>query len=178
MTRRVKKAPRGALVPLPELRGRAAAQGACPGNCSWAGRCTLSVRGTVSTAGGGGVPFCRCLGTARHGDDCSKGGDWCLNQCRGRGRCVQGSCACQPGYWGADCSLSAAALAAALRHRPLRPALYVLDLPAALATWHLGLGRDTARRAPGRRARTGDRVACSRQGVEPSPEAGTPGQRL
>ncbi|GFH12054.1 uncharacterized protein HaLaN_07680 [Haematococcus lacustris] len=67
----------------------------------------------------------------------------CLNNCTGRGRCWAGWCQCQPGFYGADCSLSLdpvtrqPVLLAGLGYRPAArgPAIYIYEVPPRFNTW-------------------------------------------
>ena len=81
---------------------------------------------------------------------------FCLNQCSGRGACLSGYCRCEPGSYGADCSLpprprprpaggAGGAGDAAADSRgglvetaaPLRPLIYVYELPGESNTFLL-----------------------------------------
>lgn len=47
--------------------------------------------------------YCRCHEwLKRGGDDCSY--VFCLNDCSGRGTCLNGVCTCNANYFGEDCS--------------------------------------------------------------------------
>jgi hypothetical protein len=72
----------------------------------------------------------------------------CPGQCTGRGRCVNGWCHCAHGAYGADCSLTGTLQpslfwepTAPAGHNltaegaPLRPRIYVYDLPPRFNTW-------------------------------------------
>lgn len=120
--------------------------GACPG-CSANGWCSRGAQGTVQNARAEG-PKCWCDGFF-HGENCTvvtsspahapwfgeyalDGNGYCLNSCSGKGRCEHGTCVCDAGRWGMDCSLHEGW--APHGHRPL---VYVFDLPPESATWHL-----------------------------------------
>ena len=61
---------------------------------------------------------------------------FCLNQCSGRGRCRQGHCTCDPGWWGVDCSLATLPPPAPPppESTALRPRVYVYEMPAEFTT--------------------------------------------
>ena len=80
----------------------------------------------------------------------------CFNQCRGRGKCVESVCICDPGFWGLDCSAtlspngSFALLLGGggkqgrdggpeLAPAPSRPSFWIYDLPVRLTAWQYGL---------------------------------------
>ncbi|KAG1671535.1 hypothetical protein FOA52_011255 [Chlamydomonas sp. UWO 241] len=67
----------------------------------------------------------------------------CVNGCNGKGNCTSGVCHCQPGHFGADCSLSMGRdarmrLLADYGYTPraTRPRVYVYELPSNMSTWH------------------------------------------
>ncbi|GJP34321.1 hypothetical protein CLOM_g18764 [Closterium sp. NIES-68] len=111
--------------------------------------------------------------TSRHGTRCALGftGQWCeagshftgapcINNCSGRGRCDAGTCVCPPGFFGADCSLQLdshgvprVSLPDAIQppvssHAPLRPRVYVYDLPPRFTSWILLHGHSLDRPEP------------------------------
>eukprot|EP00195_Chlamydomonas_chlamydogama_P007154 CAMPEP_0202896838 /NCGR_PEP_ID=MMETSP1392-20130828/5751_1 /ASSEMBLY_ACC=CAM_ASM_000868 /TAXON_ID=225041 /ORGANISM="Chlamydomonas chlamydogama, Strain SAG 11-48b" /LENGTH=484 /DNA_ID=CAMNT_0049582321 /DNA_START=368 /DNA_END=1822 /DNA_ORIENTATION=+ len=66
----------------------------------------------------------------------------CLNQCNGRGTCMAGWCHCEPGYYGADCSLSIGPdgkpqILAGLGYKPApgKPKIYIYEVPPRFNTW-------------------------------------------
>ncbi|KXZ45290.1 hypothetical protein GPECTOR_56g386 [Gonium pectorale] len=66
----------------------------------------------------------------------------CLNSCNRRGTCVAGFCHCNPGHYGADCSLSLGPdgkpvllAGSGYTTRAKRPWVYVYELPPELAGW-------------------------------------------
>mmetsp|Transcript_36676 Transcript_36676/g.92646 ORF Transcript_36676/g.92646 Transcript_36676/m.92646 type:complete len:581 (-) Transcript_36676:360-2102(-) len=66
----------------------------------------------------------------------------CLNACNMRGKCMAGWCHCQPGYYGADCSLSLddagkpqLLAGTSWQTRARRPWVYVYELPPEFTTW-------------------------------------------
>ena len=52
---------------------------------------------------------------------------YCPNQCDGHGKCEAGFCICEPGRWGADCSLESASPVATRRRS--KPLVYVHASP-------------------------------------------------
>jgi len=124
---------------------------ACPASCSLAGLCVKSA--------GAGAARCDCFdGFEGAGCHVRLLETLCVNQCSGNGRCKDGWCHCQAGWFGADCSLVYAdgrerlfweAGAAVVPPRgsasALRPRIYVYDLPPRFNTWwpiRLGLERN------------------------------------
>eukprot|EP00899_Mesostigma_viride_P023405 jgi/Mesvir1/4249/Mv22217-RA.1 len=115
----------------------------CPGRCSDRGYCSAA-SGT-----------CRCF-PPFVGEACERTreepAEWCLNACNQRGRCRNGFCHCNAGYFGADCSLSYTKDGWHLRRwtssdlwsprttyglprlQRLRPTLYIYDLPPLFNT--------------------------------------------
>ncbi|EFJ49510.1 acetylglucosaminyltransferase [Volvox carteri f. nagariensis] len=74
--------------------------------------------------------------------ECTKSELSCLNNCNKKGTCTGGWCHCQPGRFGADCSLSLGPdgrpqLLAdkGYQTREKRPWVYVYELPPHLFTW-------------------------------------------
>jgi hypothetical protein len=65
----------------------------------------------------------------------------CLNRCNGRGRCVESQCACDAGFWGADCTLRINPSGGYSLLDPPRPdhgvtaKVYVYELPGRFTTW-------------------------------------------
>lgn len=109
----------------------------CPGSCSQHGLCERSVR----AKGVLGPSRCVCAeGWGGRGGDCSKAEPElvCPGACSGRGVCTdRGWCHCQPGSYGADCSLSGATVPRLAWPTPstLRPRIYVYDLPPRFNAW-------------------------------------------
>ena len=70
----------------------------------------------------------------------------CLNGCSARGSCVRNWCHCEPGYYGADCSIGAPGAPPAPPLLPPigaqgagAPRVYVYELPPRFNTWmHAG----------------------------------------
>ncbi|GJP79125.1 hypothetical protein CLOP_g9376 [Closterium sp. NIES-67] len=80
-----------------------------------------------------------------HGRACEMRGDVpfeCFNDCSGRGTCTRGVCVCQRGFFGLDCSMFIDAQGTtsswtppSSSSPPLRPLVYVYDLPPYFNTW-------------------------------------------
>ena len=75
--------------------------------------CFANMSSSAQTATGALDPAAQCsmacppgIGNAPN-CDVALPGTYCPNQCFGRGECLGGFCACEPEWWGADCSLSA-----------------------------------------------------------------------
>lgn len=69
-------------------------------NCSQRGACLRSFFGRQRDRDERG-PKCFCFRN-HFGDACELGlgvDGWCFNGCRRRGKCVMGTCVCQPGFW-------------------------------------------------------------------------------
>ncbi|KAG8458602.1 hypothetical protein KFE25_008399 [Diacronema lutheri] len=90
-----------------------------------------------------GAPVCICMPT-RWGDRCEhtlRSATTCLNRCNGRGRCVDSVCACDDGFWGADCTLRINPAGGYSLLDPPRPdhgvtaRVYVYELPGRFTTW-------------------------------------------
>ena len=141
----------------------------CQHNCSMQGFCQRGQGGLAMSKPFDDFPRCECW-DGRHGVGCEKPApyhpadltSWCLNSCRGRGVCLRGTCACQRGHWGADCSLLATGAGGAEQAaspggqgvRLMRgrgpalqpptteaPGVFVYDLPPSLVSWQLWLAR-------------------------------------
>jgi hypothetical protein len=90
-----------------------------------------------------GPKVCNCMPT-HWGDKCQhpmRSFSTCLNRCNGRGRCVESVCACEEGFWGADCSLRINPNGGYSLLDPPRPdhgvtaKVYVYELPGRFTTW-------------------------------------------
>ncbi|KAJ1618750.1 hypothetical protein T492DRAFT_1151180 [Pavlovales sp. CCMP2436] len=90
-----------------------------------------------------GPQVCICMPT-HWGDKCQhpmRSFATCLNRCNGRGRCVESVCACEEGFWGADCSLRVNPDGGYSLLDPPRPdhgvtaKVYVYELPGRFTTW-------------------------------------------
>ena len=81
--------------------------GACTCNPGWTGSdcATATIEcGASGTLLNTEFPTNQCICNERFsGPSCSE--QLCLNACNGRGNCTSGYCACQPGYYGDDCSV-------------------------------------------------------------------------
>jgi hypothetical protein len=118
----------------------------CPGACGHRGLCKKPPHGAP------GAPRCNCF-EGFGGPSCEKyeAEVLCAGQCSGRGRCLNGWCHCARGAYGADCGLSgeeretlswdADGANASARARvdaagaPLRPRIYVYELPPRFNAW-------------------------------------------
>ncbi|GIL87530.1 hypothetical protein Vretifemale_15566 [Volvox reticuliferus] len=74
--------------------------------------------------------------------ECTKSELSCLNNCNRKGECIGGWCHCQPGRFGADCSLSLGPdgkpvllAGTGYQTRAKRPWVYIYELPPHLFTW-------------------------------------------
>ncbi|KAK3254893.1 hypothetical protein CYMTET_35908, partial [Cymbomonas tetramitiformis] len=108
----------------------------CPDECHHLGHCES------------GRCFCN-ENNGWRGESCSEEyTPFCLNQCSGRGDCVEGFCHCRDGFYGMDCSLVDEEKAPQCSRpespveRPF-PLIYVYDLPPYLLTWKLSACRET-----------------------------------
>ena len=129
---------------------------ACPDSCGWRGSCvTAGHRGLLRDAAAGDQPKCVCpefrvghgaqgVMWGHHNPACTSGRSFCLNDCRGKGDCVSGMCVCRPGFWGLDCSTTTGPdgksivlgpMGTQRTAAPLRPSVFVYDLPAPLGAW-------------------------------------------
>lgn len=105
------------------------------------------------------MPSCQCFEN-RAGSSCDRPvRSWCVNQCSGRGECASGFCYCHEGWTGVDCSVPIVSPAQLRRdpanrgsagesaglpwdgsgkgggHVPLRPSVYVYELPPSFNAW-------------------------------------------
>ncbi|KAL1528166.1 hypothetical protein AB1Y20_009527 [Prymnesium parvum] len=102
-----------AFVPLPVA--------SCPGACSHAGTCVRPA--------GQPSPHCRCH-AGRRGAACDRpAAGECVPRCSSHGACTSRACACDAGWFGADCSHRLAGAPRALRFAPT----YVYPLPSHLS---------------------------------------------
>ncbi|CAI7734013.1 unnamed protein product [Closterium sp. NIES-54] len=129
-----------------QLRKRYTDPRECPLGCSGRGLCRDASK-TCDCAWRYAGPGC---------EEERAGGVRCVNECSGRGRCDGGTCVCQAGSFGIDCSLSldpstgnisilpnptfrwppqSLLFRAALQDKNPRPRVYVYELPPELNTW-------------------------------------------
>ena len=63
----------------------------------------------------------------------------CVNDCSGRGACINNQCRCRDGTWGIDCSLPGdgplPSVGADVGGSELRPRIYVYEMPPRFTSW-------------------------------------------
>ncbi|KAK3256185.1 hypothetical protein CYMTET_34667 [Cymbomonas tetramitiformis] len=106
-----------------DQRRRIVELGMCEDQCSHRGSC--GSRDSEAT-----LADCFCY-QGFHGKTCEHSEySFCLNQCSGRGNCINGFCHCEAGWWGIDCAQTSPQRALPVPGgEEVRPRIYIYDLP-------------------------------------------------